>query len=100
MNKIKKYAENICDELDGAKDYIERALEWKVRGDTTRYNTYKEMSAQELSHANALHEFAVQDIDELKRVIPDVPQEMLDMWEHEHKMFVEKAAWIRQMHSL
>lgn len=100
MNKIKHYAESIDEELDGAKEYIETALEYKVRGDAQRYNRYKEMSSQELTHANSLHEFAVQDIDELKRVIPDVPQEMLDKWEHAHKEFVEKAAWIRQMHTM
>jgi len=100
MNKIKHYAEAIDEELDGAKEYIETALEYKVRGDSQRYSKYKEMSAQELAHANNLHEFAVQDIDELQRVITDVPQEMLDKWEHSHKLFVEKAAWIRQMHNI
>ena len=36
MNKIKKYAEHISDELDGAKEYIEKALDYKLRGDSIR----------------------------------------------------------------
>ena len=100
MNKIKRYVEHIDDELNGAKEYIEKALEYKVIGDTVRYNKYKEMSAQELGHAGNLHEFAVQDIENLKRVYPDIPQDMLDKWEHSHNTFVEKAAWIRQMQAM
>ena len=100
MNKIKKYVTAIDEELEGAKEYIEKALEYKVRGDNNRYTKYKEMSAQELTHANILHEFAVADIDALQKAIPDVPEEMLDKWEHEHNLFVEKAAWIRQMHAM
>ena len=100
MNKIKYYVKQIEDELDGAKDYIEKALEYKVRNDNIRYTKYKEMSMQELGHASNLHEFAVQDIDELQRVYPEIPQEMLDAWEHAHKVFVEKAAWIRQMQAM
>ena len=100
MTKIKKYVENIAEELDGAKDYIEKALDYKVAGDMNRYNKYKEMSMQELGHAMALHEFAAQDIQKLKSVYPDVPQEMMDKWEHSHKNFVERTAWIKQMQAM
>ena len=60
MNKIKKYAKGIDDELCSAKDYIETALAYKAAGDSTRYARYKEMSIQELTHAQTLHEYAVQ----------------------------------------
>ena len=100
MTKIKKYVEDIAEELDGAKNYIETALEYKVAGDTNRYNKYKEMSVQELGHAMALHEMAAQDIQKLKSVYPDVPQEMMDKWDRSHVKYVEKAAWIRQMHQM
>ena len=100
MTKIKKYAEEIAEELESAKCYMEKALEWKAAGNSTRYARYKEMSAQELSHAMSLHEFAVQDIEQLKTVFPEVPQGMLDKWEKAHVNYVEKAAWIRQMQSM
>lgn len=100
MRKIKKYVEGIDEELNDAKSYIETALEYKASGDATRYARYKEMSTQELSHAMTLHDFAVQDIEKLKTVYPDVPQEMLDKWDKAHVTYVEKAAWIRQMQSM
>ena len=100
MTKIKKYVEDIREELDGAKHYMECALEYKAAGNSTRYAKYKEMSIQELGHATNLHEFAVQDIEALKSVYPEIPQEMMDKWDHAHIDFVEKAAWIRQMQSM
>ena len=100
MTKIKKYVEDIAEELEGAKNYIETALDYKVAGDTNRYSKYKEMSVQELGHAMALHEMAAQDIQKLKSVYPDVPQDMMDKWEHSHKDFVEKTAWIKQMQAM
>lgn len=100
MTKIKKYVEGIADELDGAKEYMERALECKASGNTDRYNVYKTMSVQELEHATRLHDLAARDIEQLKTVYPDVPQSMMDKWEHSHKEFVEKAAWIKQMQAM
>ena len=100
MTKIKKYVEGIADELDGAKHYMEKALEYKATGNGDRYNRYKEMSMQELNHAMTLHDFAVQDIEQLKSVYPDIPQKMMDAWEKSHVDYVEKAAWVRQMQAM
>lgn len=100
MTKIKKYVHDIADELDSAKAYMETALEYKAAGNSTRYARYKEMSTQELAHATTLHEYAVQDIEQLKAVYPDIPVEMQDKWDHSHIEFVEKAAWIRQMQAM
>ena len=100
MKKIQKYVSDIMEELDDAKAYAETALEYKASGNTTRYARYKEMSSQELAHAMSLHEFAVQDIEQLRAVYPEVPQSMLDKWDKSHIEFVEKSAWIKQMQAL
>ena len=100
MTKIKKYVHDIADELNGAKGYIETALEYKAAGDGNRYNKYKEMSVQELGHAMALHDFAVQDIEKLKAVYPNIPKKMMDSWNNSHAEFVEKTAWIKQMQAM
>ena len=100
MTKIKKYVENIAEELDSSKEYMEKALEYKAAGNTDRYNGYKEMSIQEIGHATRIHQYAVQDIEKLKAVYPEIPQEMMDKWEHSHKEFVEKTAWIKQMQAM
>ena len=105
MTKIKKYVEDIADELDGAKHYIETALEYKAMGNSSpeymdRYNGYKAMSQAEIEHANRLHQYAVQDIEKLKAVYPDIPKDMMDAWEKAHVDFVEKTAWIKQMQAM
>lgn len=100
MTKIKKYVDDIAEELEGAKAYIETALDYKASGNSARYAKYKEMSGQELSHAMALHEMAAQDIEQLKSVYPEVPQKMMEKWDKAHKEFVEKAAWIKQMQAM
>lgn len=105
MTKIKKYVNEIAEELDDAKKYMEKALEYKAMGNMssenmTRYNTYKVMSTQELEHATKLHEMAVQDIEQLKTVYPEIPNKMMDAWQKSHADFVEKAAWIKQMQAM
>ena len=108
MTKIKKYVADIAEELDSAKAYMETALEYKAIANSnmgngnaqTRYTRYKEMSIQELSHATTLHEFAIQDIEQLRAVYPDIPVEMQEKWDKSHVDVVEKAAWIRQMQSM
>ena len=100
MTKIKKYVEDIAEELNDAKKYMEIALEYKAAGDGARYNTYKDMSVQELAHSSNLHQFAVQDIEKLKTVYPDIPSDMMDKWNKAHVEYVEKAAWIKQMQAM
>ena len=100
MKKIKDYVDKIDDELSGAKEYIEKALWYKSKGDTNRYTKYKEMSIQELNHAFNIHQFAVEDIEALEKVYPDVPEAMMDKWNKSHNEYVEKTAWIKQMQSM
>lgn len=100
MKKIKDYVEKIDDELCSAKEYIEKALWYKAKGNNDRYSKYREMSNQELGHAMNIHQFAVEDIEQLEKVYPDIPQDMLDSWNKSHNEYVEKTAWIRQMQSM
>ena len=100
MKKIKDYVDGIEDELCSAKEYMEKALWYKAKDNSERYSRYKEMSIQELGHASNLHQFAVEDIEKLEKVYPDIPQDMLDKWNKSHNEFVEKTAWIRQMQNM
>jgi len=100
MKKIKEYVEKINDEIDGAKEYMEKALWYKAKGDSNRYTRYKEMSMQELGHAMTIHQFASEDIVELKRVYPEIPEAMQDAWDKAHNEYVEKVAWIKQMQNM
>lgn len=100
MKKIKDYIDKINDEIEGAKEYIEKALWYKAKGDATRYTKYKEMSIQELGHAMNIHQFAAEDIEELEKVYPDIPEEMQDAWDKAHNNYVDKVAWIKQMQTM
>ena len=97
MNKIKKYVEHIDDEICGAKEYAEKALEYKAMGNGDRYAKYRQMANDELNHAMIIHEIAVQDVEQLRTVFPEIPTEMMEEWEASHKRYVEKVAWVKQM---
>lgn len=96
MRMIKNCVEKINEETEGAKEYAEKYVEEKAKGNITKANKYREMANDELKHADYIHGFATADIAELEKVYT-APVEMLDKWEHAHKEYVEKVAWIKQM---
>lgn len=96
MRIIKQYIDAIDDELHGAKEYAEKYVEYKVKEDMATANRYKEMASDELKHAMYEHEWATKAIAELSRLYTP-PANMQEKWSHEHKEYVEKVAWIKQM---
>ena len=96
MHKIKKYVDHIDEELCGAKEYAEKYLWHKAKGHMSNADKYKTMASDELRHAMLIHDIAMEDIETLKGVYTPTA-EMEDMWEHSHKHYVEKTAWIKQM---
>lgn len=96
MKRIKDLADEIKDELHSAKEYAQEYLTYKAKDEGTWANRYKEMAQEELKHAGYIHDRAVVEIEELRKVYTP-PQDMLDKWDADHKKYIEKAAWIRQM---
>lgn len=96
MTIIKKYVEHMEDELEGAKDYAELYVDYKVRGDTATAQKMLEASKQEHAHAMLWHDIAVKEIEKINKTITP-PQEMLDKWEHKHKEYMEESAKIKMM---
>lgn len=99
MKFIKSIIEQLDEEIEGAKEYAEKYVEYKAKGNLQRGNKYKEMANDELKHCNYIHEMAVQEIEELKKVYT-APAHMQEKWEAAHKDYVEKVAWIKQMLTL
>lgn len=99
MKYIKHYVEAIDDEIEGAKEYAEKYVECKAKGNMANATRYKEMANDELKHAMYQHEWAVKEIDEMSKIYTP-PSEMLEAWEKSHKEYVEKVAWIKQMLAL
>lgn len=96
MKMIEHYIDDIDEELEGAKEYAEKYIEWKARGDTTRANKFKEMAHDELRHASFMHDTAVTDIDGVKKIYT-ISVEDEEKWSHAHKHYAECVALIRQM---
>lgn len=99
MTRIKELADEMKEELHSAKCYAEEYLTFKAKDNGTWANRYKEMAQDEMKHAGYLHERVVAEIEELKKVYAP-PQDMSDKWESDHKKYIEKAAWIKQMLTL
>lgn len=99
MTRIKNLTDQIQEELEGAKGYAENYVEYKVKGNSTMANRYKEMANDELKHAGYIHDEAVQAISELEKNITP-PAEMLEKWRSAHKNYVDNAAWVKQMLTL
>lgn len=99
MRYIKDYIESIDEEIHDAKEYAEKYVECKAKGNTANATRYKEMANDELKHAMYQHEWAVKEIEEISKTYT-APLEMQDSWNKSHKEYVEKVAWIKQMLSL
>lgn len=96
MKSIKYYVDAISEEIEDAKEYAEKYVSCKAKGNMQSANTYKEMANDELKHASYLHEFATKEIDELSKIFI-APADMQEEWDKSHKAFVERTAWVRQM---
>ena len=96
MTHIKKLAEQMEDELESAKEYAEKYVECKAKGNMQNAAKYKAMAEDEIRHAMFFHELVAKEIEQVQKVYT-APVEMQDKWEHEHKEYVERTAWIKQM---
>ena len=96
MKLIDKAIEDINEELEGAKEYIEKAIDSKARGNMTRAEKYIEMGKDELKHAGYVRDFYIADIEAVKKVYK-MPEDLEEKWEHAHKKILEHMATIKQM---
>ena len=96
MTKIKRLADELKDELCSAKEYAEEYLTYKAKNSEAWSKRYYEMANDELKHASYLHDRVVEEIDELRKVYTP-PEDMMKKWDSDHREYIEKAAWIRQM---
>lgn len=89
----------MCEELDGAKEYIKLALEFKA--------TYPEwakmffdMSANELTHATHIYKMAEMSHKETIQAYKDSPEYISDMWECIVDKYAKCSAKIKYMHEM
>ena len=99
MTIIKNLTDEIKDELCSAKEYAEEYLTFKMQNDSEWARKYEEMAHDELKHAGYLHDRVVEEIEEIRKTYTP-PESMMEKWESEHKKYIEKAAWVKQMLSM
>lgn len=96
MRMIDKLMHQLEEEVEGAKHYAEKYLENAARGNNSRAVKFKEMANDELKHAGYVRDFAMLDIDEVRRVY-HIPDADLEKWEHFHRQMAEQMALVRHM---
>jgi ferritin len=96
MQIIKKYVEQMLDELESAKEYAEKYVEFKSRGQLQRAGHYREMAADELKHANFIHEWATEEVESISKVYTP-PASMREKWELDNRKYVEDVAIVKQI---
>ena len=89
MRLIAKLVDQMCEEVEGAKDYAIEALELKVQDpDLSKY--YHSLSQTEYEHAEKLHEFAAKKVEEARNSGYQYPDSMSKRWEEKHRDFILK----------
>ena len=97
---LEYFKSHIKEELEGAKDYIKRAIEIKPM-DASWSKLFVDMSAAELQHATNLYNMANQYANEiLKGSYKTLPTYVSDLWNEISDMYMECSATIKMMHEM
>ena len=96
MKILDKMIDCLHDEVEGAREYAEKYIDSKAKGNIPRANKYKEMANDELKHASYLREFAIADAESIKRVHP-LSEEEATAWEHAHRRLNDEIAMVHHL---
>jgi septation ring formation regulator EzrA len=99
MKMLEKMLDHLEDEIDGAREYAEKYIECKARGNVSRATRYKEMAHDELKHATFLKEMDVADVSELKRTY-HMTEEEQSAWDHGQKRLTDQMALVMHILSM
>ena len=99
MYYINDLYHHVDDELTGCQMYAEESIKVKARGNSQWAGRFKEMASQELQHAQYLHEYVVQEIENIKTVYNPTEEE-LEKWDKCDRKFYEKEAMLKVMLSM
>ena len=99
MKLIRELEEMIEEEIEGVRDYAEKAAELKSSHPSLAQTLYN-ISVQEDSHQAALHNEVVKIIEEHRRTKGEPPKEMMAVYDYIHKRHIEKLAEARRYQDL
>ena len=99
MKLIKVLSDKIKDELHDARDYVEKALEYKDEYPELSRTLYN-ISIQEMEHMNMLHNEITVIIQKWRSTNGEPPADMLAVYEYLHKEQIEKSLEIKMLQSM
>lgn len=98
MNAV-YFEEHIREELDGACDYIKKAIELKAM-DPNMSKIFADMSAAELNHATQLHKMFGEYYAKVVGPYKEEPEYLVKIKDEIEEVFPEKSANILRMHEM
>lgn len=98
MTLIKKIADMIEDELEGAEHYAKCAVKYKDEHPTLA-KTFYDISTDEMRHVGLLHGEVVAIIEEHRRTHGEPPASMLAIWDYLHEKHIDKSNEVRMLQS-
>ena len=98
MTLIKKIADMIEEELEGAEHYAKCAVKYKDENPTLA-KTFYDISTDEMRHVGLLHGEVVAIIEEHRRTHGEPPASMLAIWDYLHEKHIDKSNEVRMLQS-
>ena len=96
MKIIAKIVDFIDDELEGAENYAECAMECKTEHPKLAAKL-NELASEEMNHMRILHGEVTRLIEDYRVKNGEPPKEMLAIYNYEHKKQISRAAIIKQL---
>ena len=90
---------HIYEELEGACDYIKKAIELKAL-DAAMSKIFVDMSAAELNHATQLHKMFGEYYAKVTGAYKEEPEYLVEVKDRIEEVFPEKSAKILLMHEM
>ena len=96
MKVIAKIVDLIEDELEGAEQYAELALQYKTEHPKLAEKLH-ELAGVEMMHVKQLHAEATRLIEDVRQREGEPPAAMLAVYEYEHQKQIKQAAATRAL---
>ena len=99
MKIIKKLSDMIEDEIEGAREYAKKALEYKDEHRALADTLYA-LSLEEMGHINRLHTEVVKAIEEYRKEHGEPPGAMMAVYEYLHGKHIDQVKDIKEYQSM
>lgn len=96
MKYIDDMVEKVDEEIEGAMEYAEQYIVQRAAGNMSRAGQYREMAMQELNHATIIRDYAIQDVEAIKKN-HTLTEEEDERWNRCLRKLTEKMAGVKTL---